>query len=103
VTEPNVIDAVLAEELTAIDGLPDYLTREEAWTFLRVTERTVDRMLERGELARRRFGGRTVIPRASLRACVLRQAGLDPDWGGELAGSAARFGGTQTPERKDST
>jgi excisionase family DNA binding protein len=68
------LDDALTEEVAAIDALPDYLTREEAWGFLRVTERTLDRMLERGELARRRFGGRTLIPRASLRALVLRQA-----------------------------
>lgn len=71
----------LAEELAAVDALPPYLTRAEAWTFLRVSEATLDRALERGELTRRRLGGRTVIPRAGIRAWVLREAGAGPDAG----------------------
>lgn len=69
-------ESALAEELAELDQLPVYLTREEAWTFLRITDRGLDRMLERGELARRRIGSRTLIPRASVRAWVLREAGV---------------------------
>lgn len=74
------VDDALVEELATVDALPPYLTREEAWTFLRISEATLDRALERGDLARRRIGdrgGRTVVPRASIRAWVLRQAGHD--------------------------
>jgi excisionase family DNA binding protein len=95
------LDQVLVAELAVIDALPDYLSREEVWTFLRVTERTLDRMLERGELARRRFGGRTLIPRASLRACVLQQVGIPPDVEGSDELGSARWGGSQTSDRKD--
>lgn len=74
--ECSYVDEALAEELAAIDALPAYLTREEAWTFLRISEATLDRALDRGELARRRIGGRTTIPRASVRAWVMREAGV---------------------------
>ena len=69
----------LLEELAELDRLPAYLTREEAWTFLRVSEATLDRALDRGELARRRIGGKTLIPRATLRAWALRQAGAEAE------------------------
>jgi hypothetical protein len=95
--------AALAEELAVIDALPDYLTREEVWTLLRVDERTVDRWLEKGVLARRRLAGRTLIPRASLRGWVLQQAGIPPGEADSDAPVSANFGGSQTPDRKDST
>jgi excisionase family DNA binding protein len=69
----------LEAELAELDRLPVYLTRAEAADYLRVNEATIDRALERGDLARRRVGGRTLVPRASLRAWVLRQAGVDLD------------------------
>jgi len=103
VDHPEAEAAALADELAVIDALPDYLSRDETWTFLRVTERTLDRMLERGELVRRRFGGRTLIPRASLRACVLKQAGIPPDEADSDAPVSATFGGSQTLNRKDAT
>jgi excisionase family DNA binding protein len=97
--------AALAEELAELDRLPVSLTREEAWTFLRVTDRHLDRMLERGELARRRFGTRTLIPRASVRAWILRQAGVEPspNGGGDLVDAAARFQGTVPPTERTTT
>ena len=73
------LDEALLEELAAVDALAPYLTRQEAWTFLRVSEATLDRALERGELARRRIGGKTLIPRSTIRAWVLRQAGAASD------------------------
>ena len=81
-----MLGEALLEELAAVDALPPYLTREEAWTLLRVSEATLDRALERGELARRRIGGKTLIPRASIRAWVLRQVGAEgpPENGGAL-------------------
>jgi hypothetical protein len=105
------LDDVVAAELAAIDALPDLLKREEVWTFLRVTERTLDRRIKRGELVRWKHDGRTVIPRASLRAYVLRQAGLSPDDGdaglspddGDDLPEVGRLGSTQTPNRKDLT
>lgn len=69
----------LADELAELDRLPAYLTREEAWTLLRVSDRGLDRMLERGELARRRIGGRTLIPRASIRAWIVAEAAGQAD------------------------
>lgn len=98
-------DLALAEELAELDRLPAYATREETWTFLRLTDRGLDRMLERGELARRRIGDRTLIPRASIRAWILREAGIaDPNGGGELVDASAIFGGTVPPtERRSST
>jgi hypothetical protein len=76
---PSAADPVLLEELALIDALPEYLTRQEAWTFLRISEATLDRALDRGELARRRIGGRTTIPRAAIRAWALGQAGVEAE------------------------
>ena len=77
--------------------------RRQAWTFLRVTERTIDCALERGDMARRREGGRTLIPRASLRALVMQQAGVLPVGAGVGFVAVSEFGGTQTSPRFDTT
>lgn len=73
------MSAALADELAVIDELPPYLTIAELEAFLRVSERTVWALIERRELARRRLGSRTIVPRASVRAWVLREAGVDAD------------------------
>ena len=71
--------AAILEELAEVDALPRLLTREEAWTFFRFSESTLDRTLDRGDLERRRIGGTTYVTRASIRAWVLREAGIDLD------------------------
>jgi hypothetical protein len=91
-------EQALADELAELDRLPLYLTREETWTLLRMHEATLDRALERGELARRRVAGRTLIPRASVRAWILRQAGVDdPEEGGSVIELPAKVGAPKTP------
>lgn len=98
------IDDAVSEELAEIDRLPAYLSREETWTFLRVDERTLDRMLERGDLERRRFGGRTLIPRASIRRLILLQATPDETRKGEAAAVVRAIGsGVPKPQPKGST
>jgi excisionase family DNA binding protein len=78
---PSAADALRAE-LAAIDALPLYLEIPEVAAVLRVCVRTVNNLLNRGELERRRLGGRTLVPRESIRAWVLRQAALNGDSGG---------------------
>jgi hypothetical protein len=103
-------DAALAEELAAIDALPLYLSREETWTFLRISESTLDRACDRGDLARRRIGGqsregRTLIPRSSIRAWVLREAGSEPEGDdvGNLVDHRPRMGVPKPPTERRAT
>jgi Helix-turn-helix domain len=90
----------LADELAELDRLPAYLTREETWTFLRISEDALDRALERGELERRRIGGRVVIPRSGVRAWVVRQAQGDGDCPDNVVELPATLG-VPKPERKE--
>jgi hypothetical protein len=73
------LDPAIADELAELERLPAYLTREEAWTFLRVTERTLDRWLDQGLLVRRRVAGRTLVARASICRLILQGTGGDLD------------------------
>jgi hypothetical protein len=73
------LNPAMADEVAELERLPAYLTREEAWTFLRVTERTLDRWLDQDLLVRRRVAGRTLVARASICRLILQGAGADPD------------------------
>jgi excisionase family DNA binding protein len=91
-------DDALLEELAELERLPVYMTREEAWTFLRLSDRGLDKMIERGAIAARRIGRRTLVPRASIRAWVLREAGIDePNGGGALVDASTIFRGQYPP------
>jgi hypothetical protein len=103
---PSVVNDALREELAAIDALPPYLTYKETWTFLRICERSLYNAFDRGDLERRHIGGRAVVPSASIRTLVLRQAGVDTDNGRSSAAATPddagnRIGPNTTPNRKD--
>lgn len=63
----------LERELAELDSLPLYLTREQTAHVLGVHVATVYRMVVRGDLEARHIGRAVRIPRASVRAWVIRQ------------------------------
>jgi excisionase family DNA binding protein len=67
----------LERELSELDALPMYLSVQQAARVLHVSERTIGRMRQRGELASRRVGTRVRIPRASVKSWAVRQDDSD--------------------------
>jgi len=53
-------------------GLPAFLVKSEAAKTLRVSQRTIERLIARTELIAFKVGGQTRIPRASIREYLLR-------------------------------
>jgi excisionase family DNA binding protein len=51
---------------------PLVYTVEETAALLKVSRRTVNNLLRRGELVRRKIGSRTIIPRTSIEAFLRR-------------------------------
>jgi excisionase family DNA binding protein len=48
--------------------MPDYLSRDDAATYLRVSLRTIDRLMMSGRLPFSKMGGRTLFRREHLQA-----------------------------------
>jgi excisionase family DNA binding protein len=51
---------------------PALLSLKQSAAYLNVSERTIRNLLNRGELVRRRIGGRTLVPLTSLQSFLKR-------------------------------
>jgi excisionase family DNA binding protein len=67
----------LERELAELDALPMYLSVRQAAGVLRVSERTIGRMRQRGELSSHHVGSRVRIPRASVKSWAIREDDSD--------------------------
>lgn len=67
-SSPPVPSRAIPSLPTASRDASRFLTALEAAAYLGISRNTVSRLVQRGELAGRRIGGRYFIPRAALEA-----------------------------------